>query len=97
MESNVPIRSGDGKAQPRIVEVKPEVTLTLLPDDSLLVEPELVSTEGVVLPKPPSLEQTQEDDGWYAVGDDLIRVTTTHTPLDAMLISPAGRVDAHWT
>ena len=59
VESNVPIRSGDGKAQPRIVEVKPEVTLTLLPDDSLLVEPELVSTEGVVLPKPPSLERTR--------------------------------------
>ncbi len=84
----VPIRSRDGKAQPRIAQVKPEVILTLLPDDSLVVEPELVSTEGVVFQRPPSLEQLKEDDGWYAVGDDLLRVMTTDTPLDALLISP---------
>ena len=57
------------------------------PDDSLVIESELVSPEGVVLPKPPSLDQLKEDDGWYAVGDDLLKVTTTETPFDQILFS----------
>ena len=85
---NIPIRSRDGKARPRIARVKPEVTLTLRSDDSLVVEPALVSTGGVILRNPSDLEQLKKDEGWYADGDDLIRVTTTDTPLDSVLISP---------
>jgi len=84
---NVPVRAKDGKTRPRIARVKPDLTLTLRPDDSLVVESELVSPEGVVLPKPSNLEQLKEDDGWYAVGDDLLKVTTTDTPLDQILVS----------
>ena len=84
---NVPVRAKDGKTRPRIARVKPDLTLTLRPDDSLVVESELVSPEGVVLPKPSNLEQLKEDDGWYAVGDDLLKVATTNTPLDQILVS----------
>jgi SNF2 family DNA or RNA helicase len=84
---NVPVRTKDGKSRPRIARVKPELKLTLGPDDSLVVESELVSPEGVVLPKPTSLEQLKADDGWYAVGDDLLKVTTTNSPLDQVLVS----------
>jgi hypothetical protein len=87
-KSNVTIRSRDGKARPRIARVKPELTLNLRPDDSLVVESALVTPEGVVLQKPPSLEQLKQDEGWYSVGDDLFKVTTTGTPLDSILVSP---------
>ncbi len=87
VELNVPVRSENGKTPLRIGPVKPELTLTLRPDDNLVVESELVSPEGVVLPKPSNLEQLKEDDGWYAVGDDLLQVTTTNTPLDQIFVS----------
>ena len=92
-KSNVSVRARDGKTQPRIARVKPEITLTLQPDDSLLVQPDLVSPEGLVPSKAKAQhsEQLKQDDGWYAVGDDLIGVTITNTPLDSILISPGAK------
>lgn len=87
---NVELRSKDGKNRPRIARAKPELTLTLHPDDSLVIESDLVSAEGVVLPKPSNLEQLKQDDGWYAVGDDLLRVITTNTPFDEILLSASS-------
>jgi SNF2-related domain len=82
---NISVTDREGKSPPRIAHAKPDLTLTLRPDDSLLVESALVTLEGVVLPKPPDLQQLKQDYGWYSVGDDLIKVEVTDTPLDMIL------------
>jgi|GEM_PF-1413362 len=88
--SRVPVRSRDGKIEPRIETVKPDVSLELRPDDSLQVQSDLCTAKGVVLDKPSSLEQLKEDDGWYVVGEDLLRVETSNTSLDQVLIADGG-------
>jgi hypothetical protein len=65
-------------------------------DDSLVIESELVSPEGVVLPKPSNLQQLREDDGWYSVGDDFLKVTTSDTALDKILISSEESQTLTW-
>jgi superfamily II DNA or RNA helicase len=85
--TGVPVRSRDGKSRPRIARVRPEVALELRPDDSLAVGTELATEDGIILGKPPGLERVKEDDGWVAVGDDLLRVATTGTWLDNILLS----------
>lgn len=89
-QSGIAIRSKDGKVQPRIETVKPDVSLELLQDDSLRVQSELNTPNGIVLDKPTSLDQLKEEDGWYAVGEDLLRVETSNTSLDRILITEGG-------
>ena len=82
----IAIRTKDGKRQPRIAQVRPEVRLTLHPDDKLSIASELVTTEGVIVPKPADIVQIRNDGGWFSVGDDLLKVATTGTTLDKLLI-----------
>ena len=89
-KSGVAIRSKDGKAEPRIATVKPDVSLELRTDDTLAVQSELSTADGVVLEKPRSLDQLIEDDGWYAVGDDFLRVETSGSLLDNILVKDGG-------
>jgi len=70
--------------------VRPAVSLTLKPDDSLTVESELVTPDVIVVEKPSDLRELQTDEGWYAAGDDLFRVVTTDTALDKTLIEQGG-------
>jgi hypothetical protein len=84
--SGVAVRSKDGRTIPQIREVKPNVDLTLNQDDSLTIESELVTRAGVVLDKPADLDVLRAEDGWYAIGDDLVKVATTDTPLDDIII-----------
>jgi hypothetical protein len=88
--SGIVIRSRDGRPPCRISEVRPDVSLKLHPDDTLSVDSVLTTKVGVILPKPESIEQLQRDEGWYAVEDDLLRVATTGTPLDKVLIKEGG-------
>jgi len=90
--SGVRIRSGDGKAEPRIARVKPGLSLRLSPEDQLGVRSELTTAEGVVVEKPPSLEQLRRDEGWYSVGDDLFHLAPTGTPLDEVVLSQGEEV-----
>ena len=89
-QTGISVRSRDGKSRPRIARVRPEVTLELRPDDSLAVGSELATDDGIIHGKPPGLERVKEDDGWIAVGDDLLRVATTGTWLDNVLLSTDG-------
>ena len=85
--SNVPIRSSDGKTEPRLTRVKPGLSLGLSPDDALVVKSELVTKDGIVVEGPQSLEGVRKDAGWYSVGDDLIHMELTGTPLDQIIVS----------
>ena len=91
--SGVSVRSKDGRVQTQIKEVKPNVELKLQPDDSLRIESELVMPNGVVVAKPPRLEELRYDEGWFSIGDDLVKVITTGTSLDQVLI-PQGSPDS---
>ena len=88
--SGASMRSKDGTRQPRIEQVKPDVTLELGPNDSLTINSELVTTGGVVIDKPLDITDLQAEDGWFSVGDDLLQVVTTNTPLDQVLIQEGG-------
>ena len=92
-QSGVSVRSKDGRVQAQIKEVKPNVELKLQPDDSLSIESELVMPNGVVVAKPPRLEELRYDEGWFSIGDDLVKVITTGTSLDQVLI-PQGSPDS---
>jgi superfamily II DNA or RNA helicase len=91
----VRIRSRKGAAPPSVREVKPEVTLTLNPDDTLDVQSTLATSRGEVIDKPVDLEQLRQDEGWYVAGDDLVHVPTTNTTLDSTVISGTG--PSHFT
>lgn len=84
-QAGVVVRSKDGKAV-RIKEAKPDVSLVLLPHDSLEVGSQLVTVDGVVVTKPSSVVQLKADEGWYAVGDDLVHVSLTDTSADKILV-----------
>jgi superfamily II DNA or RNA helicase len=90
--ADIPVRSRDGKARPRVAQVKPDVTLELRPDDSLVVSSEFADEDGIILGKPTNLDQLNEDEGWYAVGDNLLQLPTTGTQLDGILASADGTV-----
>lgn len=87
----VAIRSRSGKVQPRIEVVKPDVELELRPDDSLVIRSELQTTDGVILDKPADLDVLRADEGWLAVGDDLLKVETSDSPLDSLLLAHNAR------
>ncbi len=86
----VDARSKNGRVQPRIEKVKPEVNLELHEGDTLKVDSELQTAEGAIVDKPTSLDQLIADGGWYAVGDDLVEVELTRTPLDQSLVIEGG-------
>ena len=86
----VDARSKNGRVQPRIETVKPEVTLELHEGDSLQIESELQTAEGAILDKPTSLDQLIKDEGWYSVGDDLLKVELTNSSLDRKLVIEGG-------
>jgi len=88
--SGVPVRTKAGGEEPRIQEVRPEVSLVLNPDDSLVVDSSLVTADGVVVEKPEDLAVLKEDDGWFLVNHDFVKVMTTGTPLDEILIPKEG-------
>ena len=68
-------------------EVKPRVTLTLNPDDTLNVASELLTDQAAVVAKPRDLEQLRRDDGWYLAEGNLLHVSTTNTDWDALLFT----------
>lgn len=78
-----------------VQEVTLRVTLTLNPGDTLDVQSELATEQGVVVAKPVDLEQLYQDDGWYLAEDKLLHVPTTNTEWDGLLIA-AGE-DGHLT
>lgn len=84
--SGVMVRSRDGKVPPRIDEVRPNVDLVLHADDTLAVHSELVTADGVIVEKPPNLDRLRQDEGWYVLGDNLVKVVTTDTALDEVLL-----------
>jgi superfamily II DNA or RNA helicase len=86
--TEVPVRSRNGRSRPRIARVRPELTLELRPDDSLVVGSELATDDGIIVGKPPGLERLKADEGWIAIGDDLLRSAPTGTWLDGILFSP---------
>jgi superfamily II DNA or RNA helicase len=86
----IPVRSRQGTARPAVREVKPEITLTLDPDDRLNVRSTLATPDGKVIEKPVDLEQLRKDEGWYISGDDLVHVPTTNTNLDGTIITETG-------
>lgn len=88
--SGIAIRSKDGKIKPRIETVRPDVSLDLRPDDSLSVQSELHTANGIVVDKPQSLEPLKEDGGWYVARDDILRVDLSNTALDGMLVTEGG-------
>lgn len=88
--SGIPVQSKDRRSQPRISEVRPDVSLKLHPDDTLSVDSVLTTNDGVIVEKPRSIEQLKQDEGWYAVGDDLLRVASTGTSLDKVLLNEGG-------
>ena len=89
-KAGVTIRNRDGKASVQLKTAKPEVSLELQPDDSLRVTSQLVTTEGVVIAKPKDIDALRQDDGWHAVGDDLIKVDMSNSPLDTVLVQESG-------
>ena len=86
----IPVRTRQGTARPLVREVKPEVTLTLNPDDTLNVRSTLATPDGKVIDKPVDLEQLLKDEGWYIAVDDLVHVPTTDTVLDSTIITESG-------
>ena len=89
-KTGVRIRSRDGKSSVQLKKAKPEVSLELTPDDSLLISSKLVTAEGKVIGKPKDIQALRQENGWHADGDDLIAVDLTHTPLDRVLIQDEG-------
>ena len=77
-----------GKTRTRpLREVKPRVTLTLNPGDTLDVQSQLMTDQGVVVAKPLDLEQLRQDEGWYVAEGDLLHVTTTNSDWDDILFT----------
>ena len=76
-----------------VQEVKPRVTLTLNPDDTLDVTSELATDQGTVVAKPVDLEQLRRDEGWYLAEGNLLHVSTTNTDWDGILIT--DQEDSH--
>jgi len=89
-KTGVQIRSRDGKASVQLKKAKPDVALELAPDDSLRISSQLVTSEGKVIGKPKDIQALQQENGWHADGDDLIKVDLTHTPLDKVLLQEGG-------
>ena len=86
----VPVRSRDGKKPVGVKLAVPDVSLALQPDDSLKVSSQLVTAEGLVIPKPADLDALKRDDGWHAVDGDLVKIVLTNTSLDKVLIKAGG-------
>lgn len=89
-DAGIDSRSKDGRVQPRIKSVKPDVRLELGVGDILRVESELQTSEGEIVHKPARLAQLIKDEGWYTAGDDLVEVKLTNTPLDEKLFVEGG-------
>ena len=85
-QRGVAAQSKEGRVRPRVDSVIPNVTLELQDDDSLKVQTELSTPNGVVVVKPGSLEQLRNDGGWYAVGENLLHVNVSNGPLDERLV-----------
>lgn len=84
-QRGVEAQSKEGRVRPRVDEVVPNVKLELQDDDSLKVQSELSTPNGIVVEKPGSLEQLRDDGGWYAVGENLLHVKMFSSPLDERL------------
>jgi superfamily II DNA or RNA helicase len=89
-KQGVPVRSRDGTKPIGVKRAAPDVSLVLQPDDSLAVTSQLVTDEGLVIPKPTSLETLKSDGGWHAAHGDLVRIDLTDTPLDKLIIESGG-------
>jgi hypothetical protein len=76
-----------------VQEVKPRVTLTLNPDDTLDVASELATDQGTVVAKPVDLERLRRDENWYLAEGNLLHVSTTNTDWDGILIT--DQEDSH--
>ena len=81
----VPVRSKDGRSRPRWSSVTANVAASLNPDDTLTVLSEIVAPDGVVIEKPLDFEQLKQDEGWYSVGEDLVKLPITQSAIDQVL------------
>ena len=68
-------------------EVKPQLTLRLNPDDTLDVQSQLATQQGVVVKKPVNLEQLRQDDGWFIADGNLYHAQPTSTLIDLLLFT----------
>jgi superfamily II DNA or RNA helicase len=81
------VRGKTREAPTEVREVKPWVMLTLNPGDTLDVDSQLMTDQGVVAAKPLNLEQVRQDEGWYVAEGDLLHVTTTNSDWDDILFT----------
>jgi superfamily II DNA or RNA helicase len=81
------VRGKTREAPTEVREVKPRVMLTLNPGDTLDVDSQLMTDQGVVAAKPLDLEQVRQDEGWYVAEGDLLHVTTTNSDWDDILFT----------
>ena len=83
----VSLRGKNREAPTDVREVKPRVMLTLNPGETLDVDSQLMTDQGVVAAKPLNLEQVRQDEGWYVAEGDLLHVTTTNSDWDDILFT----------
>ena len=83
----VPVQGKTEEKPADVREVKPRVMLTLNPGDTLDVNSQLMTDQGVVVAKPLDLEQLRRDEGWYVAEGDLVHVTTTNSDWDDILFT----------
>ena len=91
VQQGIPVRSHDGSKPINVKRAKPDISLTLEPDDSLTVQSQLVTSEGLVIPKPTNIETLKRDDGWHAAHGDLVKIDLTNTLLDDLVIADGGQ------
>ena len=84
---NVSVRGRTHEVPMEVREVKPRVMLTLNPGDTLDVQTQLMTDQGVVAAKPSDLEQVRQDEGWYVAEGNLLHITTTNGDWDDVLFA----------
>ena len=74
-------------SQVDVQQVKPQLTLRLNPDDTLDVQSQLATQQGVVMKKPVSLDQLRQNEGWFIADGNLYRAEPTNTSIDPLLFT----------
>ena len=83
----IPVQGKTEEKPAEVREVKARVTLTLSPGDTLEVNSQLITDQGVVVAKPSNLDRLRRDEGWFLADGDLLHVTTTNSDWDDILFT----------
>lgn len=86
-QKGVALQSKEGRVRPHIDKVVPNLKMELRTDDSLELQTELSTSKGIVVAKPASLAQLRADDGWYAIGENLLHAAISNSPIDEKLFA----------